>query len=363
MASNRFNELAKASEKKRDILTKKLKKEINSLYTDLYKDLSKKIETMPANAGQFYLEQIQKELEKEIKKLNKEILTVAKRATKEAAELATGVQSDAFSEISNKYNLDIEDNIFKMCTSINTDVVAEILNGKIYRDRLGISERIWADTKRFNKDIDVIISEGIVQKKGTYAIAKDLEKYLNPAHKQSIYNGVRGQANYNTYRLAHTSIIHAYQQAAKRSAAKNPYVEHIKWVSAHDKRCCDICKERDGELYKPKDMPLDHPMGRCTFIYDIPMSLDEIGKELRSWINGEKNPKLDAWFKGNSPKTNKKDTNYPISAFFQSCFYKILLNSSSVSPSFFLASSNFAFSSSSLERTTFSSFSTFMPFL
>ena len=73
MASNRFNELAKASEKKRDILTKKLKKEINSLYTDLYKDLSKKIEAMPANAGQFYLEQIQKELEKEIKKLNKEI--------------------------------------------------------------------------------------------------------------------------------------------------------------------------------------------------------------------------------------------------------------------------------------------------
>ena len=309
MASNRFNELAKASEKKRDILTKKLKKEINSLYTDLYKDLSKKIEAMPANAGQFYLEQIQKELEKEIKKLNKEILTVTKRATKEAAELATGVQNDAFSEISNKYNLGIEDNIFKLCTSINTDVVAEILNGKIYRDRLGISERIWADTKRFNKDIDVIISEGIVQKKGTYAITKDLEKYLNPAHKQSIYNGVRGQANYNAYRLAHTSVIHAYQQAAKRSASKNPYVEGMRWVSAHDGKACDICKERDGKLYKPKDIPLDHAMGRCNFIYEIPMSLDEIGKELRRWVDGEKNPKLDSWFKGNSPKANKKDTN------------------------------------------------------
>jgi hypothetical protein len=43
-------------------------------------------------------------------------------------------------------------------------------------------------------------------------------------------------------------------------------------------------------------MPLDHPMGRCTFTYEIPMSLDEIGKELRSWIDGESNTKLNKWF-------------------------------------------------------------------
>ena len=60
MATSRFNQLAKASEKKRDILTKKLKKEINTLYLNLYKDLSKKIDNMPSNASQFYLEQLQK---------------------------------------------------------------------------------------------------------------------------------------------------------------------------------------------------------------------------------------------------------------------------------------------------------------
>jgi hypothetical protein len=43
-------------------------------------------------------------------------------------------------------------------------------------------------------------------------------------------------------------------------------------------------------------MPLDHPMGRCTFTYEIPMSLDEIGKELRSWIDGKSNTKLNKWF-------------------------------------------------------------------
>ena len=296
MATSRFNQLAKASEKKRDILTKKLKREINDLYSKLYKDLSKKIENMPKNASQFYLEQLQKELGKEIKKINSEITTITKKAIKEASEYGTSTQLDFFSEVSNKYNLDIEENIFKMCTSIHTDVIAEILNGKIYKDRAGISERIWADTKRFNKDIEIIVSEGIAQKKGTYEIAKDLEKYVNPDEKQPVYNGVRGQANYNTYRLAHTSVIHAYQQAAKRSAIKNPYIEGIKWVSAHDKRCCEICKERDGTIYNPKDMPLDHPMGRCTFTYEIPMSLDEIGKELRSWIDGKSNTKLNKWF-------------------------------------------------------------------
>ena len=53
MATSRFNQLAKASEKKRDILTKKLKREINDLYSKLYKDLSKKIDNMPNNVSQF----------------------------------------------------------------------------------------------------------------------------------------------------------------------------------------------------------------------------------------------------------------------------------------------------------------------
>ena len=68
------------------------------------------------------------------------------------------------------------------------------------------------------------------------------------------------------------------------------------WVSAHDSKCCDTCRKRNGKPYDPKDIPLDHPMGRCTFNYDIPMELDEIGKELSDWIKGSKNEKLDKWF-------------------------------------------------------------------
>ena len=48
-----------------------------------------------------------------------------------------------------------------------------------------------------------------------------------------------------------------------------------------------------------KDLPLDHPWPNvlCTTVPEIPMSLEEIGTELRSWIDGEQNIKLDKWFK------------------------------------------------------------------
>ena len=39
--------------------------------------------------------------------------------------------------------------------------------------------------------------------------------------------------------------------------------------------------------------------GMCVTIPVIPMSLEEIGKEMNDWINGEHNPKLDKWLEKN----------------------------------------------------------------
>ena len=43
------------------------------------------------------------------------------------------------------------------------------------------------------------------------------------------------------------------------------------------------------------NLPLDHPNGLCTTIPVINMSFDEIGEELRNWIDGKENEKLDKW--------------------------------------------------------------------
>ena len=83
----------------------------------------------------------------------------------------------------------------------------------------------------------------------------------------------------------------------KRSCKKNPYVEHVRWLSSNSSRACELCNSRNNQLYKINDVPLDHPNGLCTTIPEITKSFDEIGVELKAWVDGETNTKLDKWFK------------------------------------------------------------------
>lgn len=39
------------------------------------------------------------------------------------------------------------------------------------------------------------------------------------------------------------------------------------------------------------------PNGLCTMIPVISKPLDDVALELKDWVNGESNPKLDKWFK------------------------------------------------------------------
>ncbi len=188
-----------------------------------------------------------------------------------------------------------------MFSKIPKDVMYEILFGEVYKDRKGLSKRIWQYTKKFDKDIDYIIAEGIAAKKSTYEIAKDLEIYVNPKESKpwdwsKVYPNSSKKVDYNAQRLARTAINHAFQQAQKRSCEKNPYVEGIRWITSNSHRTCELCNSRNGVVYKVNEVPLDHPNGLCTTIPEIPMSLEDIGTELRSWIDGESNSELDKWF-------------------------------------------------------------------
>lgn len=203
-------------------------------------------------------------------------------------------------EINNQYNLGLEPTFRGMFAKIPQKAMNEIIFGKAYKDRAGLSERIWAYTKYFDKDIDYIIAEGIANKKSIYEVAKDLEIYVNPNAKKEwdwckVYPKTNKKIDYNAQRLARTSINHAYQMAQKRSCKKNPYIEGIQWLSSNSHRTCDLCNSRNGQIYTVNNLPLDHPNGLCTTIPVINMSFDEIGEELRNWIDGKENEKLDKW--------------------------------------------------------------------
>lgn len=303
MASKDYLRLCEEAQRKKLKLAKKQEQQIKQIYNDMHKNLSKKLKKInPGTLTERYLEELQKELSKEIKSIHKKVEKIVKKNIDKSTNLANNVQLDFFMQINEQYCLNMKDTFSSMFSKIPKTALDEILHGTAYKDRKGLSERIWQYTKKFDKDIDYIISEGIANKKTTYEIAKDLEIYVNPKASKpwdwsSVYPKASEKVDYNAQRLARTAINHAFQQAQKRSCEKNPYVTGIRWISAgiHG-RTCPICSDRDNQLFKVNEVPLDHPNGLCTTIPEIPMSLEEIGIELRAWRYGASNLKLDTWF-------------------------------------------------------------------
>ena len=302
MASKDYLRLCEESQNKKLKLAKKQDKQIKQIYNDMYLKVSKKLSKVnPNTLPERYLEELKKELEKEIRTIHSQVGKIIKNNIGKSSELANNVQLDFFMSINDKYDLNMKDTFSSMFSKIPKKAMNEILFGKTYKDRKGLSERIWEYTKKFNKDIDYIIAEGIANKKSTYEISKDLEKYVNPDAVKDwdwnkVYPNSSKKVDYNAQRLARTAVNHAYQQSQKRSCEKNPYVTGIRWITSNSHRTCELCNSRNGTVYKVNEVPLDHPNGLCTTVPEIPMSLDEIGTELRAWIDGEQNIKLDKWF-------------------------------------------------------------------
>lgn len=302
MSSKYYLMLCKEAQEKKIKLSKNQEQQIKQIYNDMYKGLSRKLKKVSSGTlTERYLKELQKELAKEIKEVHNKVENTIKNNIEKSSELANNVQLDFFMLINDKYNLDMKDTFAGMFSRIPKQAMEEILSGEVYKDRKGLSERIWQYTKKFNKDIDYIIAEGIANKKSIYEIAKDLDIYVNTKHSKpwdwsKVYPNASKTVDYNAQRLARTAVSHAFQQSQKRSCQRNPFVTGIQWLSSNSHRTCELCSSRNGVIYKVNDLPLDHPNGMCTTIPVLEKELDQIGDELRDWIDGWHNPKLDIWF-------------------------------------------------------------------
>lgn len=300
MASKDYLSLCKKAQEKKLKIAKKQEQQIKQIYQELYTETSKKISKLnPKSLQHRYLESIKKVYENEIRKANVKVKNSIKNNISDSANIANNIQLDFFNKINFKYELNMKDTFKGMFGSIPKGAMEEILFGKVYKDRQGLSERIWKDTKAFDKDINYIISKALADKRSSIEIAKDLEKYVSnkkPTNWSSCYPNSRKAVDYNAQRLARTFNHHAFQLAQIRSCAKNPFVEGIQWLSSNSDRVCDLCKDRDGVIFPKNQVPLDHPMGMCTTIPVVEKSLDTIGQELRKWVDGNSNSMLDNWF-------------------------------------------------------------------
>ena len=277
-------------------LTKKqsemLIKQFNSVKIELQKKISILGNTKGAKLQKMQLEDAVSSLEQNIVQIYSQFEGELDSSIKQMAEAVVKNENDFMAQAGISFKTSF--------TKIPTDVLSEIKTGKIYNEKWYLSDAIWADQKNKLRDINTIITNGVAAGKTTYEIAKDLEIYVDPKAVKpwawsKVYPVSTKVIDYNAQRLARTVIAHAYARATTREAKNNPLSEGIMWHSALSERSCEICIERNGKVFAPDDLPLDHPNGLCTYTIVTP-TMEEIADRLADWVNGADDKELDEWY-------------------------------------------------------------------
>lgn len=277
-------------------LTKKqsemLIKQFNSVKLKLQKQISILGNTASAKLQKMQLEDAINGLNTDIKEVYQHFEGELDDSIKEMAEAVVQNEAEFMAQAGISFKTSF--------TKIPTDVLSEIKTGAIYNEKWYLSDAIWADQKNKLRDINTIVTNGVAAGKTTYEIAKDLETYVDPKAVKpwkwsKVYPTSAKVIDYNAQRLARTVIAHAYARATIREAKNNPFSQGIQWHSALTERSCEICIDRDGKIYAPDDLPLDHPNGLCTYTIVTP-TMEEIADRLADWVNGAADKELDEWY-------------------------------------------------------------------
>lgn len=282
--------------KQRERITKEQEKLIHNLYKEVSEEIGRRAEQAPRvpsdHFTQQYLRTLQGQINDQLRSMEGKIDTTVRsgmeQMSRSTVDSAKQFLSDVGLPIKGAYS------------HVPADIVRAVASGQIYKGDWTLSKALWLNTKNIQTDIQSIVAKGIAENKSAYDIAKDLEKYVNPDARKDwdwgkVYPGTRKVVDYNAQRLARTMVSHAYQQAFVRTTIKNPFVTKYQWQSAGTERTCEICNERDGQLYEKDELPLDHPNGMCTFLAVIEDSMEDIADRLADWAQGGEDPELDEW--------------------------------------------------------------------
>lgn len=281
-------------------LTKAQRNYINNLYKEISDLIGKEAERLKAYdnvsamSRRSLLNSLSKQIDEEIENINKNIEETVKNNIKEVAKQS--VKDNA------KYANSIGMNIIPNLVYVPNEIVKRIATGKIYDKKWTLSKAIWGENKKLHKDVRTIIAKGVAMNKGTYDIAKDIQVYMNPYVNKGYewakqYPYTNRQVAYNAKRLADTLVSHAYQLSLVQNTKYNPFVYGLKWLISNSGHVCDICADREGKVYKPAELPLDHPNGMCTFEAVIVQNDKQIADRITNWYNGKKDKALDKYSK------------------------------------------------------------------
>ena len=287
------------AEAKKQLLSYKSAKRITSMYKNLAEQMAKDLESLPKDSPyisdsikRMYLENYIAAFDSEISRLSENTGNRIKEDMTEMSNIIVNANKDWM----NQFGMDTT----KAFSTVPTDVVNQILEGKIYKGNWDFSSSIWGTEQKVRKDLREVIAKGVAAQKSTYDIAKDLEKYVDPSAKKDwnwskVYPGTSKKVDYNAQRLARTMIQHTYQQTLRETCKNNPFIQGFIWRSAFTERTCEECADRDGLFFQTGSEPLDHPNGLCWLEPSMEKSMTEIADEIADWALGKENPALDKW--------------------------------------------------------------------
>lgn len=292
------------SNKFRYDMTKSQAQEIAQMYERLVEIVKREqrklsLSQLPSAAMQrAQLQELENALTSELSTVRQILSTTIPKNMKRMAEM---VASD-----NSKWGLQF--GIQPKLAHVPTQVVQNLISGKLYEGNWSLSSRIWQDYSEKCSDINRIIAEGVALNKTALEIAQDLEMYVDPEAKKEwdwskVYPGTAKKIDYNAQRLARTMVSHAYQQSLVQSCERNPFVTGYQWLTSNSDRVCQLCIDRENtDLYGmgagvfPKDeLPMDHPNGMCTFEAVIPYSMTDVADRIADWALGGKDSELDAY--------------------------------------------------------------------
>lgn len=284
-------------ESKRTQLTKKQSKDIIQIYKKASHTAKKQAEKLKGKdfnekRKKQYLNKLQKQLEKELEKATAELEISTNESIKSVINNTIAATSDFLGKVGI--------NVIGIYSTVPDEVIEKIVKGSVYKGNWSLSKRIWGNVQKVHDDIRKVIATGIAQQKSTYDIAKDIEKYVSPSVKKTwkwskVYPGTNKKVDYSAQRLARTLPQHAYQQSLVLTTQKNPFIKGIKWNISNSDRVCPICKARNGKIYTPNTLPLDHPNGICYFTIIMTNNMSQISNRLANWANGNQDKLIDEY--------------------------------------------------------------------
>lgn len=284
---------------KREVMYKRNQTRIRNLYTEVYRDIKKKLKDLEkkTNISSVMERRRLQQLKNQVLEAYTDVGYTLQGIIENGMRItATGIVVD-YQKFVSACGVKIKGAM----SSVPQDVVSRVVSGKVYQSDWSLSKAIWKDSQRTRRDIDSIIAKGITENRSAYDVAKDLEMYVNPDAKKpwdwgKVYPGSKRVIDYNAQRLSRTLITHAYQQSLIETCKNNPYITGLRWEASNSGRVCPICLERDGKIYPVDDCPLDHPNGMCIQVPVLDRSIEAISQDLADKAAEPlDNPDVEAW--------------------------------------------------------------------